>query len=89
MGGPIPPQLRAILDSSSYRLAEDDGDFLESDGARAVRLAPRIPSHRNLSAGVRHREHRRRVRQCAHSRARVRPRASAVASLRRSATLRL
>ena len=39
MGGPIPPQLRAILDSSSYRLAEDDGDFLESDGARAVRLA--------------------------------------------------
>ena len=32
-------RLRAILASPSYRLAEDDLDFLESDGARAVRLA--------------------------------------------------
>jgi predicted Rossmann-fold nucleotide-binding protein len=32
-------RLHAILSSPSYRLAEDDGDFLESDGARAVRLA--------------------------------------------------
>ena len=32
-------RLQAILSSPSYRLAEDDGDFLESDSARAVRLA--------------------------------------------------
>lgn len=32
-------QLKAILASPSYRLAEDDGDFLESDHARAFRLA--------------------------------------------------
>lgn len=31
--------LKAILASPSYRLAEDDLDFLESDGARAIRLA--------------------------------------------------
>ena len=33
------PRLKAILASPSYRLAEDDGDFLESDSARAIRLA--------------------------------------------------
>ena len=33
------PRLKAILSSPSYRLAEDDTDFLESDGARAIRLA--------------------------------------------------
>ncbi|MFZ9709732.1 MAG: LOG family protein [Steroidobacteraceae bacterium] len=33
------PRLKAILESPSYRLAEDDTDFLESDGARAIRLA--------------------------------------------------
>lgn len=32
-------RLRQILASPSYRLAEDDGDFLESDHARAFRLA--------------------------------------------------
>jgi hypothetical protein len=32
-------RLKAILASPSYRLAEDDGDFLESDSARAIRLA--------------------------------------------------
>ena len=32
-------RLQAILSSPSYRLAEDDLDFLESDGARATRLA--------------------------------------------------
>jgi len=32
-------RLKAILDSPSFRLAEDDGDFLESDSARAIRLA--------------------------------------------------
>ncbi len=30
---------KAILSSPSYRLAEEDSDFLESDGARALRLA--------------------------------------------------
>lgn len=47
MAGPIPPRLQAILDSPSYRLAEDDLDFLESDGARAVRLA--LEFHRTES----------------------------------------
>jgi uncharacterized protein (TIGR00730 family) len=32
-------RLKDILSSPSYRLAEDDGDFLESDHARAIRLA--------------------------------------------------
>lgn len=32
-------RLKAILESPSFRLAEDDGDFLESDSARAIRLA--------------------------------------------------
>ena len=32
-------RLQAILASPSFRLAEDDLDFLESDSARAVRLA--------------------------------------------------
>lgn len=32
-------RLRAILASPSYRLATEDDDFLESDGARAIRLA--------------------------------------------------
>ena len=32
-------RLKAILASPSYCLAEDDGDFLESDSARAIRLA--------------------------------------------------
>ena len=32
-------RLKEILASPSYRLAEDDGDFLESDHARAIRLA--------------------------------------------------
>jgi uncharacterized protein (TIGR00730 family) len=32
-------RLKEILASPSYRLAEDDGDFLESDHARAMRLA--------------------------------------------------
>ncbi len=32
-------RLKAILASPNYRLAEDDGDFLESDSARAIRLA--------------------------------------------------
>ena len=30
---------QALLSSPSYRLAVEDGDFLESDGARAMRLA--------------------------------------------------
>ncbi|MFM2109992.1 MAG: LOG family protein [Gammaproteobacteria bacterium] len=34
-----PDRLKEILASPSYRLAEDDGDFLESDHARAMRLA--------------------------------------------------
>ena len=34
-----PDRLKDILSSPSYRLAEDDGDFLESDHARAFRLA--------------------------------------------------
>jgi len=34
-----PERLKEILSSPSYRLAEDDGDFLESDHARAFRLA--------------------------------------------------
>jgi uncharacterized protein (TIGR00730 family) len=32
-------RLATLLSSPSYRLATDDGDFLESDGARAIRLA--------------------------------------------------
>ena len=34
-----PNKLKSIIDSPSYRLAEHDNDFLESDHARAIRLA--------------------------------------------------
>jgi uncharacterized protein (TIGR00730 family) len=34
-----PRDLKAILDSPSYRMAEEDSGFLESEGARASRLA--------------------------------------------------
>jgi uncharacterized protein (TIGR00730 family) len=47
MAGTLPKRLQAILDSPSYRLAEDDLDFLESDGARAIRLA--LEFHRTES----------------------------------------
>jgi len=34
-----PERLQAIIAHPGYRLAEDDGDFLDSDAARALRLA--------------------------------------------------
>jgi uncharacterized protein (TIGR00730 family) len=39
MSTPIADEVKAILASPSYRLAEDDTDFLESDAARASRLS--------------------------------------------------